>query len=99
MAYATISIPAASTYGAPASAGLRSCATAAAKTPVNKPGPIMPPMPWQWFSKMTDRDLKSIYAYLRTIPPVSNTVPDYEPPAPAPQPRPARVISLEPCGR
>ena len=42
--------------------------------------PIMPPMPWQAFAKMTDYDLKSIYAYLRTIPPVSNTVPDYEPP-------------------
>ena len=47
--------------------------------------PIMPPMPWQAFSNMTDDDLRSIYAYLRTIPAVSNTVPDYEPPA-----RPAR---------
>jgi hypothetical protein len=45
--------------------------------------PIMPPMPWQAFSNMTDDDLRSIYAYLRTIPPVSNTVPDYEPPRPA----------------
>ena len=38
--------------------------------------PILPPMPWPWFSKMSDEDLKSIYAYLRTIPPVHNQVPD-----------------------
>jgi hypothetical protein len=38
---------------------------------------IMPPMPWQAFRNMTDEDLKSIYAYLRTIPPVSNHVPQY----------------------
>ena len=43
--------------------------------------PIMPPMPWPAFKNMSDEDLKSIYAYLRTIPPVSNHVPDYlEPP-------------------
>ena len=42
--------------------------------------PIMPPMPWQAFSKMSDYDLKSIYAYLRSIPPISNEVPLYEPP-------------------
>jgi len=29
---------------------------------------IQPPMPWPWYNKMTDEDLKSIYAYLRTIP-------------------------------
>jgi mono/diheme cytochrome c family protein len=42
--------------------------------------PIMPPMPWQSYSKMTDEDLKAIYAYLRSIPPIKNTVPDYIPP-------------------
>ena len=42
---------------------------------------IQPPMPWQSFKNLNDEDLKSIYAYLRTIPPVSNHVPDYlEPP-------------------
>jgi mono/diheme cytochrome c family protein len=42
---------------------------------------IMPPMPWPAFKNLTDEDLKSIYAYLRSIPPVSNHVPDYlEPP-------------------
>lgn len=38
--------------------------------------PILPPMPWPWFRQMSDEDLKSIYAYLRTIPPVHNQVPD-----------------------
>jgi mono/diheme cytochrome c family protein len=37
---------------------------------------IVPPMPWQWFGKMTDDELKAIFAYLRTIPPVNNHVPD-----------------------
>jgi hypothetical protein len=38
-------------------------------------------MPWPAFRNMSDEDLKSIYAYLRTIPAVSNHVPDYlEPP-------------------
>lgn len=42
--------------------------------------PIMPPMPQPAFSHMTDDDLKSIYAYLRTVPKVHNQVPDYIPP-------------------
>jgi hypothetical protein len=43
--------------------------------------PIMPLMPWQYYAKMTDADLKAIYAYLRSIPPISNRVPEYQPPA------------------
>lgn len=43
--------------------------------------PIAPPMPWAWYAQMTDEDLKAIYAYLRTIPPIDNLVPDYQPPA------------------
>ena len=42
---------------------------------------IVPPMPWQAFREATDADLKSIFAYLRTIKPVANHVPDYQPPA------------------
>jgi mono/diheme cytochrome c family protein len=42
---------------------------------------ILPPMPWFAFRNLNDEDLKSIYAYLRSIPPVSNLVPDPEPPA------------------
>lgn len=44
--------------------------------------PIMPPMPWQEIRNMTDDDLKSIYAFLRTIPPIDNVVPAYQPPTP-----------------
>jgi mono/diheme cytochrome c family protein len=42
--------------------------------------PILPPMPWQDFGKMTDEDLKAVFAYLRSIPPVKNLVPDPVPP-------------------
>jgi hypothetical protein len=38
--------------------------------------PILPPMPWQNFAKMTDDDLKAIFAYLKSIPPIKNKVPD-----------------------
>ena len=45
--------------------------------------PILPPMPWQAFRNLNDEDLKSIYAYLRTIQPIPNRVPDpVEPPVP-----------------
>jgi mono/diheme cytochrome c family protein len=47
---------------------------------------IMPPMPWPSYSNMTDEDLKAIYAYLRSIPPITNHVPEYEPPAQTPKP-------------
>jgi mono/diheme cytochrome c family protein len=41
---------------------------------------ILPPMPWQWIGKMTDDELKAIWAYLRTIPPINNRIPDPTPP-------------------
>lgn len=46
--------------------------------------PIMPPMPWEAYAHMPDEDFKAIFAYLKTIPPVKNVVPDYEPPAETP---------------
>lgn len=36
--------------------------------------PILPPMPWQMIRNMTDEDLKSVYAYLRSVPAISNQV-------------------------
>ena len=42
---------------------------------------ILPPMPWPAFRNANDEDLKSIYAYLRTLTPVVNHVPDVQPPA------------------
>ena len=38
--------------------------------------PILPPMPWMDYANLTDDDLKAVYAFLRTLPPVSNRVPD-----------------------
>src|SRR5262245_39426109 len=38
--------------------------------------PILPPMPWPVFRNYNDEDLKSIYAYLRTIPAITNHVPE-----------------------
>jgi len=43
--------------------------------------PIQPPMPWQWYRNFNDDDLKAIFAYLKTVPPIVNHVPDYQPPA------------------
>jgi cytochrome c len=43
--------------------------------------PILPPMPWQTISKMTDEDLRGIFAYLKSLPPVKNAVPAPVPPA------------------
>jgi len=37
-------------------------------------------MPWRWLAQATEEDLKAIYAYLRTIPPIENQVPDYQEP-------------------
>ena len=41
---------------------------------------LLPPMPWQSFKLMSDRDLQCIWKYLRTIKPVSNVVPAAAPP-------------------
>lgn len=50
--------------------------------------PILPPMPWQGIGKLTDEDLQAMVAYLKSIPPIKNHVPDAEvaPPPPAPKP-------------
>src|SRR5262245_42842147 len=42
---------------------------------------ILPPMPWPGYAKFTDQDLKSIFAYLKTVPAMSNKVPQPIPPA------------------
>jgi mono/diheme cytochrome c family protein len=38
--------------------------------------PILPPMPWNWYRDMTDEDLKAVFAYLQSLPPISNQIPD-----------------------
>lgn len=42
--------------------------------------PILPPMPWQSLAGLEDEDLKAILAYLKSLPPISNQVPDPIPP-------------------
>jgi hypothetical protein len=36
---------------------------------------ILPPMPWQSVASLTDEDLKAVFAFLQSIPPVVNRVP------------------------
>jgi mono/diheme cytochrome c family protein len=42
--------------------------------------PLLPPMPWPMYKEMTDDDLKAVFAYLRSVPPIQNAVPDPVPP-------------------
>lgn len=42
--------------------------------------PLLPPMPWEVYAKKTDTDLKAIYAYLMSLKPISNQVPQPVPP-------------------
>ena len=42
--------------------------------------PLLPPMPWQHYRNFTDDDLKSIFAYLMSLDPVKNAVPEPIPP-------------------
>jgi hypothetical protein len=37
--------------------------------------PLLPPMPWQMYGQLSDDDLRSIYRYLMSIPPIANRVP------------------------
>jgi mono/diheme cytochrome c family protein len=41
---------------------------------------VLPPMPWPWYGKLRDQELKAIFAYLKSIPPIHNRVPDPTPP-------------------
>lgn len=43
--------------------------------------PLLPPMPWENVSKMTDADLKAIWSYLQSLPPIDNFVRSATPPA------------------
>ena len=43
--------------------------------------PILPPMPYPMYKHMTDEDLAAIFAYLGTVAPIHNRVPDPLPPA------------------
>jgi hypothetical protein len=43
--------------------------------------PILPPMPWMEAAALTDDDLRAVFAFLKTIPAVRNTVPPPKVPA------------------
>ena len=43
---------------------------------MGKGRPLLPPMPWIMYRSLTDEDLKAMYAYLKTIPPLRNRVPE-----------------------
>ncbi|MBX6366264.1 MAG: hypothetical protein IRZ00_20660 [Gemmatimonadetes bacterium] len=52
------------------------------RTGVNPKGDTLHPfMPWREYRRMTDDDLRAIYRYLRTVPPVRNAVPRRAPAA------------------
>ena len=38
--------------------------------------PILPPMPWKAFANFSDDDLRAMFAYLRTLKPIADKVPD-----------------------
>lgn len=42
---------------------------------------ILPPMPWQAIGKLTDDDLKAIFRYLMSMPPIDNAIPAPLPPS------------------
>jgi mono/diheme cytochrome c family protein len=46
-----------------------------------KPGERQSLMPWNMYGGMSAEDLGAIYDYLRTVTPVKNVVPEFEPPA------------------
>ena len=41
---------------------------------------LLPPMPWEMSGQMTDNELKAVFAYLKSIRPISNLVPAPLPP-------------------
>jgi hypothetical protein len=42
--------------------------------------PLSAAMPWVFFKEMTDADLRAIFAYLNTVPPVRHRVSNFDPP-------------------
>jgi hypothetical protein len=42
---------------------------------------MLPPMPWQEIGQMIDDDLKALFAYLKSLPPIDNAIPEPLPPS------------------
>lgn len=47
---------------------------------------LLPPMPWQMYTNLSDDDVYSIAAYLKSLPAVSHKMPDRLPPGSKPMP-------------
>ncbi|MEO8712764.1 MAG: diheme cytochrome c-553 [Parafilimonas sp.] len=45
--------------------------------------PLMPPMPIDGVKNFTSNEMKAIFAFLKTVKPIHNIVPEYQPPATA----------------
>lgn len=41
---------------------------------------LLPPMPWEFYKEISDDEIKAIFAYLKSIKPVNNLVPQAQPP-------------------
>jgi mono/diheme cytochrome c family protein len=41
---------------------------------------VLPPMPWLWIRNLKDEDLRAVYAYLNSIPPIRNAIPEHKVP-------------------
>ena len=52
--------------------------------------PLLPPMPWPMYRNATDEDLSAIFAYLQSLPPVVNRVPQPIEPVTVPRPAPGK---------
>jgi mono/diheme cytochrome c family protein len=42
--------------------------------------PILPPMPWEAYSRLSDEELHAVFTYLKSLPAIRNPVPDPIPP-------------------
>jgi hypothetical protein len=45
---------------------------------MGKGEPILPPMPWEGLGQMKEDDLRAIFAYLQTVPPIRNLAPTHQ---------------------
>jgi hypothetical protein len=46
---------------------------------------ILPPMPWFMYKDLKEEDLRAIFAYLQSLPPINNPVPPPLPPEQIPR--------------
>ena len=46
---------------------------------------LVPPVPWEFYKHMSNDEMKAIFAYLKSIKPVNDLVPQYQPPLTSPQ--------------